>query len=1108
MAAQRMPAFSFRQSRDSLRLAPLLALDVDRLEEDVVPLQAVLKNLAYGSVTEGELSGRTTTEVRHALRVVQVALQYQMHTQRHLADTVKTLRAAASETGRGAFDAERIELTSLRLELLKTQRDLADHKAAAAATLAPPPRRAAAGTQTDAAAAEQPPKPAESAFHYNCNPIPFRPHPSSEWLHPFLAHPYPPSPTHAYPISPVYPTGYTHAYVPAASPPPPAPSAYPHAFGGAPGGYYPSSQVAPVPAGGLLGGQEEERLSSETIRSLIGLLQRAAVPREGGAPDEEAAAQAREKKQRRHDRRRRDASRRRGGREAKQTSPSSKNDDEDAESASTAWGAHEPTDTRRQPPPRHLFLPENDLSTLQNTLQHPLPHRTAGESSDSPVHGTPPEPLSASRPQNPDAGRGSALPGNPQGAAGARSSGVGSPATPSDFSAAPAEGAAKKKPRKGSHGARAPPPPPPTSGVCSLSSQVVTANQVRTTTTTTTTAAAAAAAADSPASAAAEEIAYRQHRRGSKGGVAEEALGEKRPSRGHGDRDTSDRVDPIASERRGDGSGRRSSRGHGDRETSDGVGQIASERRGAASERRSSRGHGDRDPSDRVEQTPSEGGHTPGRRASRGPQAAEAPEESAEDRPTGSRRNSTRAALKNQDLRLQQLAASGSAVGRGGSENGTPRSAGIAGAAVSDLGSVRARLERAATEQEDQLREVKEAARRLVAQKRDLEEKAEEAAREVDELLATTKSEAKKKMEREVEDCERALQAKRREMEKRAEVQKEEQERIMREKAAELEESHRQRLEQRQRELAAEDERYRAELQSRREAEEEAYRAARAKDRENTRISHAVLQEEAERERQTLLRQASAAGPAAPLKVALLNPMNPAPANADLPTTPPRRLSQDPPLDTLARPASSASMGSTSGTFPQQTQRLHHLPSDRAMPRPEPEFPAASLSPATSSATPARHEAQPSSFAMAVCPLCALNVRLVDIADHRAFHCPLRPSAQATSMCNKCGEEVPLADIATHKDVCIHKDEPTDTESGTGSDGGSTSGEGFAFEPQVSWQVATQMRSTHSPVTPVHLGAAGAAPAAQAEPAPSFARPSASYLESKAELEALEREQR
>eukprot|EP00754_Rhynchopus_humris_P019674 Rhum_TRINITY_DN14652_c1_g1::Rhum_TRINITY_DN14652_c1_g1_i1::g.105861::m.105861 len=144
--------FQFRQSRDRLRLSEIsAAVDVEHARRNAGVLQGVLKSLTYGAVDDADIAGCTVGEVAHGLRLSQVALQYQQHTQRQLADCVKalneknarledacgTLKAeldhhtkTASTLMHSTHEATAVEISRVRGELAHTQKDLDDERLA------------------------------------------------------------------------------------------------------------------------------------------------------------------------------------------------------------------------------------------------------------------------------------------------------------------------------------------------------------------------------------------------------------------------------------------------------------------------------------------------------------------------------------------------------------------------------------------------------------------------------------------------------------------------------------------------------------------------------------------------------------------------------------------------------------------------------------------------------------------------------------------------------------------------------------------------------------------------------------------------------------------
>eukprot|EP01060_Flectonema_neradi_P008441 TRINITY_DN1601_c6_g1_i2.p1 TRINITY_DN1601_c6_g1~~TRINITY_DN1601_c6_g1_i2.p1 ORF type:complete len:713 (+),score=178.82 TRINITY_DN1601_c6_g1_i2:91-2229(+) len=83
--------FSIRHISERFRIDDLLRIRTESLNTNVYPLQGVLKNMSYGIVHDGDLATRPARELGHTIRVMQTALQYQLHTQRQLTDHIQEL---------------------------------------------------------------------------------------------------------------------------------------------------------------------------------------------------------------------------------------------------------------------------------------------------------------------------------------------------------------------------------------------------------------------------------------------------------------------------------------------------------------------------------------------------------------------------------------------------------------------------------------------------------------------------------------------------------------------------------------------------------------------------------------------------------------------------------------------------------------------------------------------------------------------------------------------------------------------------------------------------------------------------------------------------------
>ena len=86
-----MNDFSIRHISERFRIDDILRIGIDGLQNNIYPLQGVLKNISYGIVHDGDTAMRPAREIGHTIRVMQVALQYQLHTQKQLTDHIKEL---------------------------------------------------------------------------------------------------------------------------------------------------------------------------------------------------------------------------------------------------------------------------------------------------------------------------------------------------------------------------------------------------------------------------------------------------------------------------------------------------------------------------------------------------------------------------------------------------------------------------------------------------------------------------------------------------------------------------------------------------------------------------------------------------------------------------------------------------------------------------------------------------------------------------------------------------------------------------------------------------------------------------------------------------------
>eukprot|EP00667_Euglena_gracilis_P025245 EG_transcript_29560 len=136
--------FCFRTAAQRLNFEALFQVDLQRVrrEVDVDALQGVIKNLTYAATDPADFAGLSAAHVTHVFRLMQMLLQYVLHTQTLLSQTCDQRAAEGRrlvrevEAGSAAVARLAAENARLREELAALQRSRGMECSRCAATAA------------------------------------------------------------------------------------------------------------------------------------------------------------------------------------------------------------------------------------------------------------------------------------------------------------------------------------------------------------------------------------------------------------------------------------------------------------------------------------------------------------------------------------------------------------------------------------------------------------------------------------------------------------------------------------------------------------------------------------------------------------------------------------------------------------------------------------------------------------------------------------------------------------------------------------------------------------------------------------------------------------